>query len=319
MSRDEWGWYKRAAKQPPPARGIKLKKSAVTWWGQRWVQALERMSRAYSNRLPRGRSYARAGRTHDLTVRAGRVTAKVTGSRPTPYRVTVALAQLDDAVWNEAIAAMAAKAQFCAELLAGEMPRDIDAAFGPAGASLFPMKPADLVTACTCPDVANPCKHIAATHYVLGEALDRDPFLLFELRGRSKAQVLEALRAARAGEGGGERAGAREKRDAKRESAPSGEIPLVVLAKLDPSDYDRARSPLPALQFTFEAAPQAISPIEGLGKPAGWASDRSPSELLGPMVRRAAERAREMAMGEGEAGGEAGNGPLSRVTHGVGK
>ena len=47
---------------------------------------------------------------------------------------------------------------------------------------------------CTCPDQANPCKHLAATAYVLAEKLDRDPYLLFLLRGRSAAQVEEELR-----------------------------------------------------------------------------------------------------------------------------
>jgi uncharacterized Zn finger protein len=70
------------------------------------------------------------------------------------------------------------------------MPREIDQAFAPA--SLFPRRA--LETDCSCPDWANPCKHVAATHYVLGEAFDKDPFLLFELRGRSKEAVLQSLR-----------------------------------------------------------------------------------------------------------------------------
>ena len=113
------GWYAPSRKRPPPARGIKMKKAGSTWWGQRWIEALERMSLAYSNRLARGKTYARAGRAHDLTVKAGEVTARVTGSRPTPYRVRISLAELSGAVWTKAIAAMAGKAQFSAELLAG--------------------------------------------------------------------------------------------------------------------------------------------------------------------------------------------------------
>jgi uncharacterized Zn finger protein len=81
------------------------------------------------------------------------------------------------------------------------MPQAIDEVFVAAGVSLFPKQRADLETSCSCPDWGDPCKHVAATHYVLGEALDRDPFLLFELRGRTKDQVLDALRAARGGAG----------------------------------------------------------------------------------------------------------------------
>ena len=85
------------------------------------------------------------------------------------------------------------------ELLAGQMPQAIDEVFVEAGVSLFPKQRADLKTRCSCPDWGDPCKHVAATHYVLGEAFDRDPFLLFELRGRTKHEVLSALRSARGG------------------------------------------------------------------------------------------------------------------------
>jgi uncharacterized Zn finger protein len=293
---DDWGWYTPGPKLPPPQHGIKLKQSGATWWGKRWVEALERMSRGYATRLARGRNYARAGRTHDLVVKAGRVSAKVTGSHPTPYKVTIVLAQIGDAVWEQAIVAMASQAQFSAALLAGEMPREIDSAFKEARTSLFPLKEADLATECTCPDWANPCKHVAATHYVLGQALDRDPFLLFELRGRSKAQVLDALRAARAADGGE----ARSRKCAKPAAPLPGDIPTVALGKLDASNYERARAPLPVLHFTFEAAPIAGGLLHQLGNPPGWSCDSSPEELLGPMIRRTANRARSIAMAEVE-------------------
>ncbi|MFZ5819722.1 MAG: hypothetical protein ACOYYJ_07460, partial [Chloroflexota bacterium] len=43
------------------------------------------------------------------------------------------------------------------------------------------------------------CKHIAATHYILGERFDEDPFLIFRLRGRTQEQVMQELRKRRAG------------------------------------------------------------------------------------------------------------------------
>ncbi|MET0384785.1 MAG: SWIM zinc finger family protein, partial [Polyangiales bacterium] len=199
MSDDERRFFERGPKKPPPEHGIKMKKAGTTWWGQRWIDALVQVLGGDGGRLSRGRTYARAGRTHDLTVAGGEVTAKVTGSRATPYAVTITLPLLDDTSWQAAIAGMVAQAQFAAALLGGEMPQDIDAVFQAAGSSLFPRERRDLKTSCSCPDWGDPCKHVAATHYVLGEALDRDPFLLFELRGRTKQQVLEALRAARSG------------------------------------------------------------------------------------------------------------------------
>src|SRR5436309_56032 len=123
MSRwDGWGWYpKPPPKRPPPERGIKVKKIGATWWGQRWIEALEKLSWEYSSRLARGRTYARAGRVHDLEVGPGKVTAYVTGSRPTPYKVTLRIAALGAAAWEKAVAEMAKQALFAAELLAGQM------------------------------------------------------------------------------------------------------------------------------------------------------------------------------------------------------
>ena len=296
--RDRWGWYEAAPKKPPPKRGVKMKKSGATWWGQRWVEALERMSRGYSNRLARGRTYARAGRTHDLVVKAGKVTAKVTGSGATPYTVTITLSRLSDKVWDQAIAAMARKAQFSAALLAGEMPQEVDAAFQEAGASVFPMKASDLATECSCPDWANPCKHVAATHYVLGEALDRDPFLLFELRGRTRAQVLEALGEARTG-GGDEPPSRRGNR--RPGTDRSEDVPAVSLGRVRAADYDEPRGPLPALHLSFEAAPIAGGVLRQLGTPPAWGGGQSPLEMLAPMIRAAAETARTLAMAEPEA------------------
>jgi uncharacterized Zn finger protein len=295
---DGWDGWQRGPKLPPPEHGIRVEKTGATWWGQRWIAALETISESYAGRLARGRTYARQGRTHDLVVGAGEVTARVTGSRPKPYEVRMTLTRLDDASWDKAIRAMAKKAQFAAELLAGGMPKEIDEAFRESGASLFPTKAADLDAKCSCPDLVRPCKHVAATHYVLGEALDRDPFLLFELRGRTKEQVLEALRAARTGED-----------DPEAEHGSSAldvAIPGVSLGEISPADYDKPREPLPALHLSFEAPSIPGVLLKQLGAPPAWSQDASPAEVLGPVVRAASEKARRLALAEVEAAGTSG-------------
>ena len=297
MSRwSDFGWYRTPPKKPPPARGIRMKKAGTTWWGQRWIEALEDVLSGDSGRLARGRTYARAGRTHDLVVKGGKIAAKVTGSRPTPYTIKIELTQLSEAVWKKAITGMAAKAQFSAELLAGQMPKEIDEVFQAAGASLFPKQRADLQASCSCPDWGDPCKHVAATHYVLGEALDRDPFLLFELRGKTKERVLEALRAAR-----GSTAETTSKRRGPAKPArdvESHEVPTVKLGKLKPADYDQPRDALPALHFMFDEAVTHGSVLRQLGAPAAWEGATSPADILAPLVRAAAETARRIAMAE---------------------
>ncbi|WP_426755879.1 SWIM zinc finger family protein [Myxococcus sp. Y35] len=304
MSRWDFMGWTSAPKRPPPEHGIKMKKAGATWWGQRWLEALERVLRGDSGRLARGRTYARAGRTHDLVIRGGKVTARVTGSRPTPYTVSLTLGQHDEGVWRKAIAGMACKAQYAAELLAGTMPQDIDAVFRAAGVSLFPSSREELVTDCTCPDWGDPCKHVAATHYVLGEALDRDPFLLFELRGRTKAQVLDALRATRggspAGTTGKSRGAAKRKRAAPVAEAVAPEVPSVKPGKLTRAGYDVPRAPLPTLSFSFDAPAVHGAVLRQLGAPASWSAEGAPGDVLAPRVRAAAEAARRIALRETE-------------------
>jgi uncharacterized Zn finger protein len=273
---------------PPPAHGIKATRLGETWWAQRWIEALERLGRDYAARLRRGRTYARQGRVHDLAVARGVVRAQATGSRPQPYTVTIALAPLSDATWERATRAMAEKALFAARLLAGTMPPEIDEAFRPSGASLFPGRTGDLVTACSCPDWANPCKHVAAVHYVLAEFLDRDPFLLFELRGRSRAVVLAALRRLRAAG-----AGAAPGRPRGRRARPGG----VTLRRMSPQAYASLQAPVDDLRFRIEGAAVPGALLRQLGAPASWRLAATPDALLQPLVARAAALARELALG----------------------
>lgn len=296
MSRwERSGWYQSTPKKPPPKHGIRMKKSGTTWWGQRWIEALESVLGGDSRRLARGRTYARAGRTHDLVLKGGDVTAKVTGSRPKPYSITIKVARLSDSDWTKAVAGLAEKAQFTAELLAGQMPKEIGEIFREAGTNLFPAKRADLVTNCSCPDWGDPCKHVAATHYVLGEALDRDPFLLFELRGRTRDQVLESLRAARAGG-----APAPIRRGKSKSLAAELDIPRVTLGQRELAGYDRPREALPVLHLSFKAAVTHGALLRQLGTPVAWSSESSPAERLAPLVRSAAETARRLALAEPE-------------------
>ncbi|WIG93885.1 SWIM zinc finger family protein [Myxococcus sp. SDU36] len=295
--RDFWGWPS-TPKRPPPAHGIKMKKAGTTWWGQRWLEALERVLGGDSGRLSRGRTYARAGRTHDLVVQRGKVTARVTGSRPKPYAISLTLKPHDEGVWEKAIAGMAGKAQYAAELLAGTMPQAIDEVFLAAGGSLFPRNRKELMTECSCPDWGDPCKHVAATHYVLGEALDRDPFLLFELRGRTKEQVLSALRAARGAGSAGEVEAPRGAAKRRRAAPDATVIPSVKPGKLTRAGYDVPREPLPALSFTFDAPTAHGMVLRQLGAPASWSAKDAPGEVLAPPVRAAAELARRIALQE---------------------
>lgn len=166
-----------------------------SWWSKRFLQVLE--SFALGTRLTRGRAYARAGQVISLDVTAGEVRASVQGSRARPYRVTIGLAPFPAPVWAKVEVTLAEQAIYCARLLAGEMPPDIEQVFTGAGAPLFPQRLAELSMSCSCPDFAVPCKHLAATFYLLAEAFDADPFQILQWRGRDRTALLARLRTLR--------------------------------------------------------------------------------------------------------------------------
>ncbi|MEU8821483.1 SWIM zinc finger family protein [Actinoplanes sp. NPDC048796] len=159
------------------------------WWSRRFVDVLEQV--CDGGRLARGRAYARKGQVMDFALTAGRVTARVQGSRPQPYEVNVAISAFDEAQWTDLTDALGAQALYRAALLAGEMPHEIVELFASHDAPLFPDR---LDISCNCPDWGVPCKHGSAVLYVLAEAFDDDPFLVLAWRGRAREDLLDALR-----------------------------------------------------------------------------------------------------------------------------
>ncbi|MBF2049127.1 MAG: SWIM zinc finger family protein [Leptolyngbya sp. IPPAS B-1204] len=162
------------------------------WWAQRWVDVLE--SFGWVRRLARARNYAREGNVLKIEFQGAKVQALVQGTAPEPYRVSLSLDPFDDEQWQYVIESLSERAIFSAKLLAGEMPQNIEEVFTANGLSLFPLTKFDIHSKCSCPDPANPCKHIGAVYYVLGDRFSEDPFVLFQLRGRTKEQIITALR-----------------------------------------------------------------------------------------------------------------------------
>jgi uncharacterized Zn finger protein len=151
------------------------------------------------SRLQRGKRYARTGQVLTMDIAAGQVRASVQGSRVKPYRVFIENVVLATSDWDAVESVMASSAVFAARLLANEMPEEIEEAFTDSSTSLFPASADEVDSACSCPDWENPCKHIAAVYYLLAEAFDRDPFLIFAWRGRTKEELLGSLRSRRRG------------------------------------------------------------------------------------------------------------------------
>ena len=170
-----------------------------SWWASRWIEVLEGFD--LGARLTRGRSYARRGQVLSIDVEKGAVTARVQGSRARPYRVEIRVATLGGSDWKKVTTALLERPVFAAKLLAGQMPENIEDFFREVGLSLFPDRSNDLETDCSCPDWSNPCKHVAAVYLLLGEEFDRDPFLIFRLRGAEREGLLGVARQKGTGSG----------------------------------------------------------------------------------------------------------------------
>ncbi|MEP0915171.1 SWIM zinc finger family protein [Leptolyngbya sp. GB1-A1] len=170
-----------------------------SWWGQKFIAALEQFTD--SGRLSRGRSYASGGKVKSFEIKDGIVTAQVRGSvnpyfgvyKEPLYTTTIEFQPISAAKWAAVIALIASKASLISRLLLNEIPDNIEDSFAQLGLNLLPHSRRDFQSDCSCPDYSNPCKHIAGVHYLVAAELDRNPFLLFELRGLSRENLHQEL------------------------------------------------------------------------------------------------------------------------------
>ncbi|WP_327046575.1 SWIM zinc finger family protein [Microbispora sp. NBC_01189] len=188
------GWFE-AARPIRVDGGIRARSKRGSigeqWWSRRFIDILELVCDA--GRLRRGRAYARQGQVLGLDLGPGLVKARVQGSRPKPYDVSVRITAYGADEWAELTGALGARAVHRAKLLAGEMPPEIEEIFEQSGLPLFPGE-RGLDMECSCPDWGFPCKHLSAVLYLLAEAFDEDPFLVLAWRGLARDALLDALR-----------------------------------------------------------------------------------------------------------------------------
>lgn len=278
------GWRRKgedaglpAAKGPGSRRPF-----GATWWGRAWLEALEQRARLDPGRLSRGRSYARRGSVVELTVSPGEVEAIVQGSRVTPYQVTVRIRAFSSAEWDSVLEVVSAQIGRVAALLDGELPPEVIDDVRDAGLELLPGA-GEVLTHCTCPDFAVPCKHSAAVCYLIADALDDDPFALLLLRGRRKDELLAALRARR----GSPAAPV----VAPRTPPPAG-IPAIA-AFASPSSVPVPAPPRPLGAPGVPAAVRVLDPPRSSGVDV---------RDLVTLATDAAQRAWELASGDGDGG-----------------
>jgi uncharacterized Zn finger protein len=264
----------------PPSRpiavrgGIKARSKrgafASQWWARRWLAVLEALN--LGGRLERGRRYARQGQVVELDIQPGAVRAAVQGSRAKPYAIKIDVTRLSPASKQRLAAELAKNSYFLAKLMANEMPEDIEELFTEAQVSLFPKRASELKTDCSCPDWSNPCKHIAAVYYLLGEEFDRDPFLIFRLRGVEMESLLGPAPAA---------------------EEPAEEEPVAAAE----SFWEGSR---PEVDLSDVVAPQKPAPlIRRLGSLPFWRGEEPLLDSLEPVYAAASKTAMEILLCSG--------------------
>lgn len=244
-----------APSRPRPVAGgltARTTRGAIgsSWWSKRFIEVLE--SFAIGTRLTRGRAYARKGQVIDLSIAPGLVSARVQGSRAKPYRVQIGLTPFSAQTWTDIDAALAAQAIHTAALLAGEFPTELEEVFAAAGAQLFPSTVKELLMTCSCPDWGLPCKHLAASFYLLAERFDDDPFEILHWRGRPREQLLAHVR---------------EQRSAPSQAAPGPDAAPLNEDSPAPGEPSQSPSPDVPLSGTPSVAGAAVA-LTGVPEPS---------------------------------------------------
>ena len=170
-----------------------------TWWGAEFLQALEGCIDA--GRLARGRSYSTPYRRQEFSIRHGKIEATIRGNintyfgvYDTPYyRVRIEFEKVAASKRTAIFKRLGSNADWVTHLILGEVPPTVEKAFAGSAVKLLPRTGKEIHSSCSCPDYANPCKHVAGVYYHVAALLDRDPLLLFEVRGMDRAKLLQAV------------------------------------------------------------------------------------------------------------------------------
>lgn len=172
--------------EPVVIEGTKLAKS---WWGKSWNENLESYA-DYENRITRGKNYVRNNAVLDLKISKGTIKAVVQGSRAKPYDVQIQIDPLSSEKWDQVTALCNHRIDSLEQLIEGKFPKELEVLFIDRKYGMFP-SPKEIDFACSCPDWASMCKHVAAALYGIGSRLDVNPMLFFELRDLNGQELIK--------------------------------------------------------------------------------------------------------------------------------
>ncbi|MCL2860485.1 MAG: hypothetical protein FWF46_08085 [Oscillospiraceae bacterium] len=168
---------------------IEGNKIATTFWGKAWCDNLKTYA-DYDNRIGRGKSYIKNGFVFDIKIKEGHIEGIVCGSRNNPYNIVINIEPLSKAEQKKLYEKIGKNIDNIENLVQGKFPKELENTFLTKENGLFP-NIKEIKMGCNCPDWASMCKHISAVLYGVGAKLDKEPLLLFELRGIDVSELIK--------------------------------------------------------------------------------------------------------------------------------
>ncbi|MFC1659438.1 SWIM zinc finger family protein [Pseudomonadota bacterium] len=177
-----------------------MAKLTRTWWGTKFMDALSNFME--EGRLKRGRSYSGENRLLSFDLNNTDIKARIRGNKnpyfgiykEPRYNVSLSFTKIPQNKWPKIIDKISNNVGLMSKLILNEMPDNIEDVFLDFKENFLPLKPKDINSKCSCPDWENPCKHVAGVYFKVASLLDKDPFLMFQLRGISKSRLQDSLR-----------------------------------------------------------------------------------------------------------------------------
>lgn len=156
-------------------------KYGMTVWGAWFLEMLARYDG--SGRITRGKSYANTGKVNSLVIKHNTIAARVKGYYDPWYYITLTIPPLSDINRKKLQIILQKNPLERAALKNGTMSPILLEEIKKKKIRFMPAQWSRIKSSCTCPDSANPCKHIAAVLYTVSKEIDYDPRLLFQLAG----------------------------------------------------------------------------------------------------------------------------------------
>jgi uncharacterized Zn finger protein len=167
---------------------------SANWWLTAWVEKIQKL--AESQRLVQGAELARTKQLQHCR-RDGRTLIAAVQARGEPsFTVRITFGAFEQEQWEQLFANIRDWRALAGSLAAFDLPLEMQTAFAKAKLRFMPERYADLHLECGCTDWLKPCKHLVAAWLKFGNDFERDPLLLFELRGMERAQLFALLRGA---------------------------------------------------------------------------------------------------------------------------